>query len=71
MNNVTKRVYFAGLAMQALIAKLPVQDQKGQFGNKLNQKEMNEFVDELTVSAWSYADSMVRMGSEHGIEMRD
>jgi len=50
---------FAGLAMQAIIAKLPLIDQKGEFGTKLSEEEKIDFMAEVGKSSYQYAGFMI------------
>lgn len=51
--------HFAGLAMQAIIAKLPLIDQKGEFGTKLSEEEKIDFMAEVGKSSYQYAGFMI------------
>jgi hypothetical protein len=55
----TRRDYFAGMAMQALIAKSPFFDKEGRFGNLITEEEEAEFKEGIAKSAWAYADWML------------
>lgn len=63
-----KRNYFAGLAMQALIAKMPLIDQKGELGIKMDAEQSQQIKRELCESAWAYADWMIYAESKDKYE---
>lgn len=57
---LTKREYFASEAMAALIAKMPLFDQQGEFGeNKISNEVMLTIKKEIAFSAIVYADSLI------------
>ena len=57
---MTLRDYFAGQAMQALISKLPMFDQKGEYGEMVTQKGMDIILIGVANSAFGYADAMIK-----------
>jgi len=57
---LTKREYFAALAMQALIAKSPYFDQSNSSDN-----EMNDACEGTSEGAVAYADSLLKSLGEH------
>lgn len=54
-----RRDYFAGLSLQALISKMPMLDQKSEFGKQMEEQEMQSVKNDLAKSAWAYADWML------------
>ena len=54
------REHYAGLAMQALIQKMPLIDEDGELGDK-PVGDMMQLKRELAFSAWRYADAMLEM----------
>jgi hypothetical protein len=63
-NGMTLRDHFAGLALAALIAKLPLIDKKGEFGVKLNEDEKFDFQVEAARTAYAYADYMIQVRNQ-------
>lgn len=53
------RDHLAGLAMQALIAKTPLVDDKGEHGIQLAGAEKAQWMRDIALSAYDYADHMV------------
>lgn len=58
---LTKREYFAGIAMQALIAKLPLADREGKFSEPYSQEEIDNLRKHICASAISYSDNMLSL----------
>jgi hypothetical protein len=57
MNSTSEKLdYFAGLALQALIAKFPLMDREGHFGD---DKDVSKIKSQLAESAWEYAEWMI------------
>ena len=54
------RDYFAGLAMQSLISKIPIVDREGKFSEKFSQDEIDKIQKEITESSYNYADKMLK-----------
>jgi len=57
------KTYFAGLAMQAIIAKLPLMDTEGEHGKKTTREENATLYDDVAESAWKYATAMCALGA--------
>ena len=62
MTGMTRRQWYAGLAMQALITKLPVIDQTGELGIKVPDKI--QFNRDVAGSAWQLADALLETEDE-------
>lgn len=62
MNN--KRVFLAGLAMQALISKFPMLYTEGKSDLKEKNEYQDNFKKELANNAWEYADLMLSTESK-------
>jgi hypothetical protein len=62
--NITRRDYFAGLAMQALISKIPLLDSEGEFGKKVERSDNLKLNEDVAESAYYYADAMLNCGQE-------
>lgn len=56
MTTFEKLDFFAGMALQALIAKFPLLDREGEFGSAENVFKIKS---DLAESAWEYAEWMV------------
>jgi len=54
---ITKRDYFASKAMQAIVTKLPLIDQTGEFGPRVDDKIKTNL--DVANSAYWYADAML------------
>lgn len=51
--------YFAGQALQSLIAKIPIIDREGEHGEQRTQAEIDQIRTDVAESAYYYADAMV------------
>jgi hypothetical protein len=56
---MTLRDWFAGRALQGLIAKTPLIDREGVNGKQMTQHEINQLRDDFAESAYFYADAML------------
>ena len=65
-----KRVYFAGVALQALIAKLPLHDEENELGQGISTEDMVQLKKDVAYSAWRYADFMLEM-ADFKVEFED
>ena len=59
---ITLRQHYAGLAMQAIISKLPIVDQQGEFGARVDDKVQYNL--DIAVSAFCIADAMIEAGKQ-------
>lgn len=59
---ITLRQHYAGLAMQAIISKLPIVDQQGEFGTRVDDKVQYNL--DIAVSAFCIADAMIEAGKQ-------
>ena len=50
---------FAGLALEALISKMPFYDSKGEYGKYVSQDELTEIKKGVTKTAYEYASYML------------
>lgn len=50
---------FAGLAMQAMISKLPMYDTNGDFGKEIKPEELAVIKEHIALSAYEYAEWML------------
>lgn len=53
------RDWFAGMALQALVAKAPLMDAEGEHGPKFDKQTLTQFRHDMAVSAYDYADAML------------
>ena len=60
LTGITLRQHYAGLAMQAIISKLPIVDQQGEFGARVDDKVQYNL--DIAVSAFCIADAMIEAG---------
>lgn len=56
---------YAASALQALIAKLPIQDREGEFSKPKSQDEINSIRKEIAISAHRYAVLMMELRNEY------
>jgi hypothetical protein len=56
---ITAHQYYAGLAMQALISKIPLHDAEGQHGIKCTRDDTARMYQDVADSAHRYARAMV------------
>lgn len=56
---MTLRDWFAGMAMQALIAKNKFMDTRGQNGEPITADDMEQFRLDIAASSLAYADAMI------------
>lgn len=56
---LTKRELFAAMAMQSLIAKLPLVDHEGMYGLALSAEACDKFKADVAESARGYADALL------------
>lgn len=59
MNKYQLLDHFAGLALSALITKMPFYDSKGEFGKVISEEELQEIKKNLTDTAYEYASWML------------
>lgn len=57
---------FAGLALEALISKMPFYDAKGEYGEHVSQDELTEIKKGITKTAYEYASYMLIARKEQG-----
>lgn len=57
-SGLTKREYFAAMAMQAIVTKLPVVDQTGEFGQPVEDKIA--YNEDIAASACWIADALLK-----------
>lgn len=55
---MTRHEWFAAIALKAIIAKIPLQDTRGEMGPHITQDELGELHKDIAASAYSYADAM-------------
>lgn len=60
-----RRDYFAGLAMQGMISKMPFIDEYGELGLKKTPEQLNELKSAIAESAWHYADWMLYVDNKN------
>lgn len=51
--------WFAGMALQALVAKAPLVDAEGEHGAKFDLETLTQFRHDMAVSAYDYAAMMI------------
>lgn len=56
---MTLRQHYAGLAMQAIISKLPLFDADGQHGVQSTRQNNSQIYADVSESAFFYADAMI------------
>lgn len=56
---LTIRDWFAGQALRALIAKIPLQDAEGEFGQRSSAERNAKIQRDVSDSAYYYADAML------------
>lgn len=56
---LSKRDWFAGMALQALIAKSKFMDSKGVNGEPMTAEDMAQFRFDIAASSLAYADAMI------------
>jgi hypothetical protein len=61
---------YAAAALQALIAKTPMLDTKGEIGKTVSAEELNEIKKELCRSAHSYAAWMIQTREEFATHLK-
>lgn len=61
---LTKREYYAGIALSALIAKFPLLDFKGENGQPISGPDLDQVKADLSESAFGYADAMLLMAEK-------
>ena len=54
------RDYFAASALSALVSKAPLLDRDGEHGAKFDIETLRQFRHDMAVSAYEYADAMLR-----------
>jgi len=58
-SGLSKREYFAALAFQAIIAKLPLLDSEGKLGKSTSKEENWNLYLDVSYSACRYADALI------------
>lgn len=60
MDNEVKLLdQFAGLALEALISKMPFYDAKGEYGKMVDQEELTKIKEGIAATAYEYASYML------------
>jgi len=58
-----RRAYFAGMALQAILSKLPLIDQEGEFASPTSDKIKYNL--DVAESAWAFGDAMIAAEQQH------